>query len=101
MLVRRRRYLADGEPMEIATSYLPLSLVEGSPITKENTGPGGIYARLEELGHRLQRFTEDVTARMPLPEEVRVLHLSPVCLCLCWSELPLTPKGPQSRCATR
>jgi GntR family transcriptional regulator len=77
VLVRKRRYLADGEPMEIATSYLPLSLVEGTPITKENTGPGGIYARLEELGHRLQRFTEDVTARMPLPEEVRALHLSP------------------------
>ena len=64
-LVRRRRYLADGEPMELATSYVPWELAEGTPITEPNTGPGGIYARLEERGHRLKRFSEEVTARMP------------------------------------
>ena len=75
VLVRRRRYLADGQPMELATSYLPWELVQGTKITEANTGPGGIYARLEELGHRLKRFTEDVRARMPLPEETRALQL--------------------------
>ena len=29
------------------------------------------------IGHRLERFTEDVTARMPLQEEVQALRLSP------------------------
>ena len=77
VLVRRRRYLADDQPMEIATSYLPWDLVKGSVITKTNTGPGGIYARLEEMGHRLGRFTEDITARMPTSEELRVLQLRP------------------------
>jgi GntR family transcriptional regulator len=75
VLVRRRRYLADGQPMELATSYLPWALVEGTLIVEKNPGPGGIYARLEESGHVLQRFTEDVSARMPLPEEARALHL--------------------------
>ena len=60
-----------------ATSYLPLSLVKGTAITRKNPGPGGIYARLEELGHRLARFTEEVSARMPTPEEVRSLRLEP------------------------
>jgi GntR family transcriptional regulator len=75
VLVRRRRYLADGQPMELATSYLPWDLVAGTPIVEPNPGPGGIYARLEEMGHRLKRFTEDVSARMPLPEEARALQL--------------------------
>jgi GntR family transcriptional regulator len=75
VLVRRRRYLADGYPMELATSYLPWELVEGTSMVEKNPGPGGIYARLEESGHPLKRFTEDVSARMPLPEEARALHL--------------------------
>jgi GntR family transcriptional regulator len=77
VLVRRRRYLADGQPMELATSYLPWELVQGSQIEQPDTGPGGIYARLEEMGHRLKRFTEDVRARMPLREEARALQLPP------------------------
>lgn len=75
-LVRRRRYLLDGEPVELATSYLPYDLVHGTPICERNPGPGGIYARLEELGHHLAHFTEDVTARMPLPDEARALQLA-------------------------
>lgn len=77
VLVRRRRYSSDGEPTELATSYLPWDLAAGTPMAEENPGPGGIYARIEELGHRLSRFTEDVTARMPTPEEIKALQLPP------------------------
>src|SRR4051812_10431557 len=77
VLARRRRYLADDEPMELATSYVPWSLAEGTQITEAETGPGGIYARLEERGHRLKRFSEEVTARMPTSEEIRALLLEP------------------------
>jgi len=77
VLARRRRYLADDEPMELATSYVPWSLAEGTQITEAETGPGGIYARLEERGHRLKRFSEEVTARMPTSEEIRALILEP------------------------
>jgi GntR family transcriptional regulator len=76
-LVRRRRYLADDEPMELATSYIPWELAEGTPIEEPNTGPGGIYARLEERGHELKRFSEEVTARMPTIDEIRALRLEP------------------------
>ena len=77
VLVRRRRYLADGEPVEVATSYVPQDIAAGTAMTRKNPGPGGIYARIEESGHRLARFTEDVAVRMPTPEEARSLRLSP------------------------
>jgi GntR family transcriptional regulator len=77
VLVRARRYFADEFPMELATSYIPWRLAEGTPLTEPNPGPGGIYARLEDCGHIPGSFTEEVTARMPTPEEARALQLSP------------------------
>ncbi|MGI5352947.1 GntR family transcriptional regulator [Streptomyces sp. CA-250714] len=76
VLARRRRYLLDGRPVEFAVSYLPLDLARGTQIAEPNPGPGGIYARLEELGHRLDHFDEEVRARMPSPAEVKTLRLS-------------------------
>ncbi len=76
-VVRSRRYLADGRPIETAISYVPVDLAEGTRIAEPDTGPGGIYARLEEAGHELARFTEEVSARMPTAEERRRLDLSP------------------------
>jgi GntR family transcriptional regulator len=76
-VIRSRRYLLDGRPVETAVSYIPADLAEGTPITDPNPGPGGIYARLEESGHTLEQFTEEVSARMPSPDEVRVLALRP------------------------
>lgn len=76
VIVRSRRYLADGRPVEIATSYIPAALAKGTKIEQPDSGPGGIYARLEEAGHTLARFVEEVGARMPTPEERRTLLLS-------------------------
>ncbi len=76
VLARRRRYLLDGRPVETAVSYLPLDIASGTPIAEPNPGPGGIYARLEELGHRLDHFDEEVKARMPTPDEVKTLRLA-------------------------
>lgn len=75
VLVRRRRYLADGQPTELATSFVPWAFAEGTAMTQPDTGPGGIYARLEETGHTLSRFEEEVTARMPTVEEAAALRL--------------------------
>ena len=77
VVVRNRRYLLDGKPVETAVSYIPADLARGTPITDPNPGPGGIYARLEEQGHTLERLTEEVSARMPTPEETRRLALPP------------------------
>ncbi len=76
VVVRSRRYLADGRPVETATSYIPAIFAQGTKIEQTDTGPGGIYARLEDAGHTLARFTEEVGARMPTPEERRALQLA-------------------------
>lgn len=75
VVIRSRRYLADGRPVETAISYIPAAFAEGTKIEQADTGPGGIYARLEEAGHTLARFIEEVGARMPTPEERRALQL--------------------------
>lgn len=77
VVVRSRRYLANGRPVETAVSYIPVPFAEGTQIEQVDTGPGGIYARLEDNGHTLARFTEEVGARMPTPEERRQLDLGP------------------------
>ena len=77
VLIRRRRYLVDGHPVEMASSYLPWSIVKGSQIVEVDPGPGGIYARLEDMGFKLKHFTEEVSSRMPTPEEANALRLAP------------------------
>ena len=75
-VVRRdRRYLIDEVPVELATTYVPLTIARGTLITSQDTGPGGVYARIEEAGIQLGSFTEEVGARMPTPEERRRLSL--------------------------
>ena len=74
---RSRRYLANGRPVEQAISYIPADIADSTAIEHPNTGPGGIYARIEETGHTLSHFTEEVSARMPSPDERRTLDMSP------------------------
>lgn len=73
--VRSRRYVLEGRPVMIAVSYLPYALVEGSAITQPDTGPGGIYARLADLGHTVARFREEVRSRMPTALEAEALAM--------------------------
>ncbi|AJP02749.1 GntR family transcriptional regulator [Streptomyces cyaneogriseus subsp. noncyanogenus] len=74
--VRRRRFVLDGKPVLLATSHLPMSLVAGSAITREDTGPGGTYARLAELGHAPVHFREEIRSRMPSKDETTRLSMS-------------------------
>ncbi|GLX00625.1 GntR family transcriptional regulator [Microtetraspora sp. NBRC 16547] len=73
--VRRRRYLVDGRPVQLASSHFPADLVEGTAVVLPDTGPGGVYARLGDLGHTPAHFTEELRARMPHPREAELLGL--------------------------
>ncbi|MGW5103950.1 GntR family transcriptional regulator [Streptomyces sp. NPDC004100] len=74
--VRRRRFVLDDKAVLLATSYLPMSVVAGSAITQEDTGPGGTYARLAELGHKPVHFREEIRSRMPSKDEAARLSMS-------------------------
>jgi GntR family transcriptional regulator len=74
---RRRHYVLDGRPVLMSDSYIPLDLAEGTQIMQENTGEGGIYARLADAGHAPVRFKEEVRVRMPNSRELGVMKLGP------------------------
>ncbi|MFD5146312.1 GntR family transcriptional regulator [Streptomyces sp. NPDC058401] len=74
--VRSRRFVLDGKPVLLATSYLPSDVVANSLITQADTGPGGTYARLGELGHEPVHFREEIRSRMPSADEAERLSLS-------------------------
>lgn len=73
--VRSRRYLLDGRPVQLAVSHLPADLVDGTPITQPNPGPGGTPARLAELGAAPVDHLEDVRGRPAEPAESDALNL--------------------------
>ena len=75
VVCRDRRYLIDNIPVELATTYVPLAIARGTRIASQDTGPGGVYARIEEAGYQLASFTEEIGARMPTPLERRRLSL--------------------------
>jgi GntR family transcriptional regulator len=75
VLSRSRRFVVEDRPVQLATSYLPLALVRGTAITYTDTGPGGLYARLAEIGHAPVRFVERVVARAPYPVEREALEM--------------------------
>jgi GntR family transcriptional regulator len=76
VVTRRRRYVVDDKPVQLATSYYPEALVAGSAITEVNTGEGGAYARLKELGYEPTRFREELRVRMPREAEREALELA-------------------------
>ncbi|MEU9232973.1 GntR family transcriptional regulator [Streptomyces subrutilus] len=74
--VRGRRFVLDGKPVLFATSHLPADIVAASAITRPDSGPGGTYARLAELGHEPVHFREEIRSRMPSAAEAERLSLA-------------------------
>lgn len=75
-LIRSRVLYANGEPTQIADSYIPWSIAKKSAeLLKENAGVGGSYGRLTDIGQGPVRFAEDIVVRMPTEDEQRTLEL--------------------------
>lgn len=75
-VIRHRLMYADDVVVQIATSYIPLDLAGDTAIAYPDTGPSGIYARLDQRGHGPIRFSEDIEVRRPTEEEAQILRLS-------------------------
>jgi GntR family transcriptional regulator len=74
---RRRRMLAGTEPLQLATSWIPADIADGTPIASSDPGPGGIYSRLADAGYAPAQFTEEVRVRVPDDDEISMLSLDP------------------------
>lgn len=75
VFARRKLMLAGDVPVRIATSYFPLRVAEGTPLTAPDFVPGGLQAALTELGYRFGSATETLTARLPGAYEAEALLL--------------------------
>ena len=70
MLTRSRKFAVEERIVQIATSYIPLDVVARAPaVAYTGPGPGGIYARMAEVGMGPQTFPEAIVCRMPSPTE--------------------------------
>ncbi|GAA3372175.1 hypothetical protein GCM10017744_102620 [Streptomyces antimycoticus] len=76
VVARRRLRWVDGEPSQIADSYFPEWAAEGTPLLEERdvTMPGGILAA---TGNPQRFFRDELTTRMPTPEEEQRMDLPP------------------------
>lgn len=75
VVVRDRVYSVEGRPVQWAVSYIPADLAAETLIEHVDTGPGGTYARLRDIGHEPVKFIEQVRVRMPRPVEREHLKL--------------------------
>jgi GntR family transcriptional regulator len=77
VVVRRRLRTLDGMPHDRADSYYPADLVDGTPIAHPADIPEGVIAFMAAMGHEQVRFSDELSARMPSPEEARELRIPP------------------------
>ncbi|WP_219912478.1 GntR family transcriptional regulator [Nonomuraea fuscirosea] len=75
VIVRRRTVLLDEQPIELADSYYPVSIAQGTRLADKRKIPGGAPTLLAELGHQLVHVEEDVSTRPATDEERKLLQL--------------------------
>jgi GntR family transcriptional regulator len=79
VVVRRRVFLLDDEPAALTDSYYPASWAAGTAIERPERVKGGVHALIEDdggpIGRRIARSVDDITTRMPTPDETRKLRL--------------------------
>jgi GntR family transcriptional regulator len=76
-VVRRRLRFVDGQPYNTNDSYFPFTIVADSEIARPGDITRGANRVLEELGHPQIKVVDDISARMPTPDEMLRLQLEP------------------------
>ncbi|HEV2373540.1 MAG TPA: GntR family transcriptional regulator [Streptosporangiaceae bacterium] len=75
VVTRNRRMYANDVPVQLATSWIPAEIADGTRIAEPDSGPGGIISRFAELGYAQTRITERIQVRRPSDGEARFLRL--------------------------
>ncbi|RZU50715.1 GntR family transcriptional regulator [Krasilnikovia cinnamomea] len=72
------RFLADGRPIQLATSFEPFDLTRDTPIERPEEGPlagTGVITRMDSIGVEITRVAEEVSTRLPSPGETEALRV--------------------------
>lgn len=79
IVVRRRLFTIDGQPVSLCDSYYPGEMAKGTPISENHRISGGAHAVIEDpagpIRRRIERSVDDLVCRMPTPEEIEGLKL--------------------------
>lgn len=76
-VVKHRRMWVGDTPTQLADSYIPASIDADAKWSEGATAAGGVYGLLEEHGHRITRFREELSVRHASPEEAVALEVAP------------------------
>ena len=77
VMIRKRLQFLNGAPAVISTSYFPLWVASGTRLESPEALPEGPANLIERMGHEFASGVELIRARMPTPEEARLLELGP------------------------
>lgn len=79
VVVRRRLFLVNGQPVAFCDSYYPAGLAEGTALAKPGKIRGGAHAVIEDPGgpirRKVARSVDELVSRMPSPEEAAGLRI--------------------------
>ncbi|MDQ2873360.1 MAG: GntR family transcriptional regulator [Actinomycetota bacterium] len=75
---RENVFYADADPVQRVTTYIPWPIAEGTGLLEaEVPHQFGIHGVLEDQHHVMTRIVEEVSTRMPRPDETAALQLRP------------------------
>ncbi len=81
VIVRRRLFLVEQQPMALCDSYYLAAMAEGTALAGSRRIRGGALAVIEDpaglIGRRVARSVDELTSRMPTRPEIDQLRLSP------------------------
>jgi GntR family transcriptional regulator len=80
VVVRRRLFLVDREPVAICDSYYPANLAQGTKIAEHRKIRGGVHAFIEDptgpIRRKVTRSVDELVSRMPTHDEAEELKLA-------------------------
>lgn len=74
-ILRRRIVTLDDRPVEVADSWYPVRIAEGTRLAESKPIKGGAVRLLTDLGYTAARYTEDVSVISLTEELAELLHL--------------------------
>jgi GntR family transcriptional regulator len=78
VLRRENVFYADADPVHRVTTWIPWAIAEGTGLLEDEVPhPYGIHGVFEDQGHRMMRLREEISARMPSPDEQEHLQVPP------------------------
>jgi DNA-binding GntR family transcriptional regulator len=72
------RFLADGQPIQSSVSYEPYELTAATDVESPEEGPlagAGVIARMDRIGQRVVKVSEEVSVRPPTAAETSSLAI--------------------------